>query len=248
MKVSIITVVFNNEKTILHSILSVQNQTYKNIEHIIIDGGSTDNTIKIIKNNIKSNCIFISEKDDGLYDAMNKGIRIATGNIIGILNSDDIYNDNNIIEYIANKFILDTEVKILYGDLLYVKKDDTNFKIRYWKSKNISTNYFENGHVPPHPTLFITKDVYSKVGLFDLSYKLAADYEFILRLFKKHNFKRVYIPKLIVRMRLGGVTNKSYLNIFIQNYEIIKAWKQNGLKVPFLFLLRRFIIKIKQYF
>jgi glycosyltransferase involved in cell wall biosynthesis len=248
MKISIITVVYNNEKTILDSILSVQNQTYNNIEHLIIDGGSTDNTLTIIKQNINKNCVLVSEKDNGLYDAMNKGIRMATGNIIGILNSDDIYNDVKIIEFIVNKFILDPELKLIYGDLVYVKEDDTNVSIRYWKANKISTNYFENGYVPPHPTLFLTKDVYNDVGLFDLNFKLAADYEFILRLFKKHSFKNLYIPKLIVRMRLGGVTNKNYFNIIHQNLEIIKAWKHNNFKVPYLFLFRRFLIKVKQYF
>ena len=184
MKISIITVVYNNEKTILDSINSVRNQTYKNIEHIFIDGGSLDNTLKIINENISCNSIIISEKDDGLYHAMNKGIKVATGDIIGILNSDDVYDNFNVIEHIANHFISDSKLKILYGDLVYVKADDIDMQIRYWESKNITANYFENGYVPPHPTLFMTKDVYNSVGLFDLSIKLAADYEFILSLFK----------------------------------------------------------------
>ena len=248
MKISIITAVYNNEKTILDSIQSIQNQSYKNIEHIIIDGGSTDNTLKIIKQNLDANSILLSEKDNGLYDAMNKGIKIATGNLIGILNSDDIYNDYNTIESIVNKFILDPDLKILYGDLVYVKENNTNDQVRYWKSKNITINYFENGYVPSHPTLFLTKDVYKVVGYFDLRFKLAADYEFILRLFKKHSFKYLYMPVLIVRMRLGGVTNKKHLNIIKQNIEIIKAWKVNNLHLPSLFIFRRLFIKFKQYF
>ena len=248
MKISIITAVYNNEKTILDSIQSIQNQSYKNIEHIIIDGGSTDNTLKIIKQNLDANSILLSEKDNGLYDAMNKGIKIATGNLIGILNSDDIYNDYNTIESIVNKFILDPDLKILYGDLVYVKENNTNDQVRYWKSKNITINYFENGYVPPHPTLFLTKDVYKVVGYFDLRFKLAADYEFIIRLFKKHSFKYLYMPVIIVRMRLGGVTNKKHLNIIKQNIEIIKAWKVNNLHIPSFFIFRRLFIKFKQYF
>lgn len=247
MKISIITVVYNNEKTILDSINSVRNQSYKNIEHIFIDGGSVDNTLKIINENICDNYTIVSEKDNGLYDAMNKGIKIATGDIIGILNSDDVYNDFNIIEYIVNQFISDPKLKILYGDLVYVKEDDINVQVRYWKSNNITINYFENGYVPAHPTLFITKDVYSSVGLFDLNFKLAADYEFILRLFKKHSFKSLYIPLLIVRMRLGGVSNKKYLNIFKQNIEILNAWKVNKFNVPFFFVFRRLFLKLKQF-
>ena len=248
MKISIITVVYNNEKTILDSIQSIQNQSYKNIEHIIIDGGSTDNTLKIINQNLDTNSVLLSEKDNGLYDAMNKGIKIATGNLIGILNSDDIYNDCNTIESIVNKFILDPDLKIIYGDLVYVKEDNTNDQVRYWKSKNITFNYFENGNVPPHPTLFLTKDVYKVVGYFDLRFKLAADYEFIIRLFKKHSFKYLYMPVILVRMRLGGVTNKKYINIFKQNIEIIKAWKVNNLHVTPFFIFRRLFIKFKQYF
>lgn len=248
MKISIITVVYNNEKTILDSINSVRNQTYKNIEHIFIDGGSLDNTLKIIYENTSSNSIIISEKDDGLYDAMNKGIKMATGDIIGIINSDDVYDNFNIIEHIANQFILDSKLKILYGDLVYVKADDIDMQIRYWESKNITANYFENGYVPPHPTLFMTKDVYNSVGLFNLNFKLAADYEFILRLFKKHSFKSLYLPLLIVRMRLGGVTNKNYFNIYKQNIEILNSWKVNKLKVPTFFIFKRFFIKLKQYF
>ena len=248
MKISIITVVFNNEKTILDSILSVQNQTYKNIEHIIIDGGSTDDTLSIIKNNIKNNCILISEKDYGIYDAMNKGIKIATGEIVGILNSDDIYNDETIIEYIVNKFQESIELQIFYGDLVYVKSNDISKTIRYWKSNKISKSYFENGNVPAHPTLFIRSDVYSKVDLFNLKFRLAADYEFILRIFNNYDFKSLYVPKIIVRMRLGGITNNNYFNIFKQNIEIIKAWKHNNLKIPPFFILRRFYIKVKQFF
>jgi glycosyltransferase involved in cell wall biosynthesis len=248
MKISIITVVYNNEKTILDSINSVRNQTYKNIEHIFIDGGSLDNTLKIINENISCNSIIISEKDDGLYHAMNKGIKVATGDIIGILNSDDVYDNFNVIEHIANHFISDSKLKILYGDLVYVKADDIDIQIRYWESKNITANYFENGYVPPHPTLFITKDVYNSVGLFDLNFKLAADYEFILRLFKKHSFKSLYLPLLIVRMRLGGVTNKKYFNIYKQNIEILNSWKVNKLEIPAFFIFKRFFIKIKQYF
>lgn len=248
MKISIITVVYNNEKTVLDSILSIQNQSYKNIEHIIIDGGSTDNTLKIIKQNLDANSILVSEKDNGLYDAMNKGIKIASGTLIGILNSDDIYNDCNTIELVVNEFLSDPDLKVLYGDLAYVKEDNINDQVRYWKSNNITHNYFENGYVPPHPTLFLIKDVYTAVGFFDLRFKLAADYEFIIRLFKKHSFKYLYIPTLLVRMRLGGVTNKKFLNILKQNIEILKAWKVNDLDIPFLFIFRRLFIKFKQFF
>lgn len=131
--------------------------------------------------------------------------------------------------------------------MVYNKEDDINVQVRYWKSNNITNNYFENGYVPAHPTLFITKDVYSSVGLFDLNFKLTADYEFILRLFKKYSFKSLYIPLLIVRMRLGGVSNKKYFNIFKQNIEILNAWKVNKFNVPFFFVFRRLFLKLKQF-
>ena len=214
MNISIITVVYNNKKTILDAILSVHTQTYKNIEHIIVDGGSNDGTLEILKQNRNLFDILISEKDNGLYDAMNKGIKIAKGHIIGILNSDDLYNNSNIINEVMNNFIVDPSLDVIYGDIIYVKYDNINVKVRDWKSSVFDNNYFEKGKVPPHPSLFIKKSVYDNVGLFNLVFKIAADYEFMLRLFKMNTYKIKYLPLLIVKMRTGGISNKYTSNIF----------------------------------
>jgi glycosyltransferase len=248
MKISIITVVYNNVGTIEHAINSVLNQTYfPNVEYIIIDGGSTDGTIELIDKYQNYIDIIISENDNGIYDAMNKGISLATGNIVGILNSDDLYIDNTILEIVCNEFQNDTNLKILYGDLVYVDKNDTNKIIRKWISCDYDNNFFERGNVPPHPSLFLMREVYNTVGMFNLKYKLASDYEFMLRVFKKFTFKTKYLNQVFVKMRLGGATNKNLRNIFLGNIEILKAWKNNSLKIPILFIPKRILKRLLQY-
>lgn len=247
MKISIITVVYNNEKTIKDAIESVLSQTYKNIEYVIIDGMSKDNTVSIIKKYEDKLGYFISEKDAGIYDAMNKGIIAATGDVIGILNSDDLYQDTTVINSVMTQFNQNPSLDIVFGDLLYVKSNNVNKIVRNWKSKSYNNNFFENGNVPPHPSLFVKKKVYNEAGLFNLDLKLAADYEFMLRIFKKHNFKSNYINKVIVKMRLGGATNKSFSNIKKQNKEILQAWKNNNLKAPLFLMPLRIIKRLAQF-
>jgi glycosyltransferase involved in cell wall biosynthesis len=247
VKLSIITVVYNNEKTIKDALNSVLGQTYRDIEYIIIDGKSKDNTVSIIKEYENKLDYFISEKDFGIYDAMNKGIKAASGDIIGILNSDDLYQDSTVLETVMTQFIQSPELDIVYGDLVYVKSDNIDKVIRNWKSNNYHTNFFENGNVPPHPSLFVKKKVYEETGLFNLDFKLAADYELMLRIFKKHNFKSKYINKVIVKMRLGGATNQSFSNIKKQNKEILLAWKYNKLKVPLLLMPLRILKRLAQF-
>lgn len=247
MKISIITVVYNNEKTINEAINSVLNQNYDNIEYIIIDGGSKDNTIAEITKYKDRLGYFVSEKDNGLYDAMNKGIREATGDIIGILNSDDLYQDINVISDVMRHFA-DEKLDILYGDLVYVKNDDVSSVVRNWKSKSYYKDFFENANVPPHPSLFLRKRVYQEAGLFNLDYKIAADYELMLRIFKNYNFKSKYINRLIVRMRLGGASNESFSSIIKQNREVLSAWKINNLKSPFYLMPLRVLKKLSQFY
>jgi glycosyltransferase involved in cell wall biosynthesis len=247
MKISIITVVYNNEKTIKEAIESVFSQTYSEIEYVIIDGNSIDNTVKVINQYNDQLSYFISEKDNGIYDAMNKGIKASTGDVIGILNSDDLYQDSTVIQTVMNHFNQDLNLDIVFGDLVYVKNDNVDKVIRYWKSRPYFRKYFEMGNVPPHPSLFVKKNVYTEAGLFSLDYKLAADYEFMLRIFKKHNFKSKYINKVIVKMRLGGATNQSFSNIKRQNKEILLAWKNNNLKVPLLLMPLRILKRLAQF-
>lgn len=247
LKVSIITVCYNSSKTIRDTINSMVNQTYTNIEYIIVDGSSTDGTIDIVKTFGSGIAKFISEPDNGIYDAMNKGIKLATGDIIGILNSDDIYADAYVISDVIKQFNENPTLDVLYGNLIYVKKNDTNKKVRYWKSKPYFKNFFEYGNVPPHPTLYVRKHVYKKVGMFDIRYKLTADYEFMLRLFKKYDFEAKYINRVMVKMRLGGATNKNFKNIVDGNKEILNSWKNNGLYAPLTLMPRRIIKRLIQF-
>ena len=248
MKISIITVVFNNRDTIANAIDSVLSQTYNNIEYIIIDGKSTDGTLEIINQYGSNINTIVSEKDDGIYDAMNKGLKLATGDVIGILNSDDIYANNSILNEVIIHFSNDLDLDILYGDLVYVKNDNINKIVRTWTSNAYSCNFFENGGVPPHPSLFVSARVYQKAGYFNLKYRLAADYEFMLRIFKKFNFKIKYLPLVLVNMRLGGATNNSLKNILKGNVEILNSWTENGYKIPILLIPKRIFKRLTQFF
>ena len=247
MKISIITVVYNNERTIREAINSVLKQTYSDIEYVIIDGNSIDKTVQLVNEYSDQLGYFISEKDKGIYDAMNKGIKAATGEVIGILNSDDLYRDTTVIETVMNEFIQNPTLDIVYGDLVYVKNNNVDKVVRYWKSNSYYKYFFETGNVPPHPSLFVKREVYEQVGYFDLNYKLAADYEFMLRMFKKFDFKSKYINKVIVKMRLGGATNQSYSNIKRQNIEILNAWKNNNLNPPFFLMPLRLLKRLFQF-
>lgn len=247
MKISIITVVFNNYKTIQSAIDSVFTQSHKNIEHIVIDGKSTDGTQDIIKLNSDKISYYVSEKDSGIYDAMNKGLSVSTGDIVGILNSDDLYYDNDTLRVISDIFERRKDLDVIYGNVVYVKQNNTKKIVRKWISKTYYSNYFDFGDVPPHPALFVRMHVVKKVGKFNLDLKFAADYEYMLRLFKKHNFNSLYINRYIVKMRLGGATNKNLKNILKGNIEIYKAWKINGLNMPLYFFPIKIIKRLIQF-
>lgn len=247
MKISIITVVYNNHKTIKTAIDSVLGQSYKDLEYIIIDGKSTDGTMDIIHSYGNAISKVVSEPDMGIYDAMNKGITHCTGDVIGILNSDDVYADPHVLNEVMKLFIQDPELDILYGDLVYVKNNDLNEVVRRWTSKSYYPAFFEDGHVPPHPSLFIKREVYNQVGLFNLTMQLAADYEFMLRVFKLNRYKSRYINRLFVKMRLGGATNASIKNIVHGNLEILRAWKINHIKAPFLLMPKRMVKRLIQF-
>jgi len=244
MKISIVTICFNSASTLEETIKSVISQSYNDIEYIIIDGASKDNTLLIIEQYRDNITRVISETDNGIYDAMNKAIQLATGDVIGILNSDDIYSDNEVLSDVMNHFVNDQDLDILYGNLVYVKNQDMNKIVRNWKSLSYYNNFFEHANVPPHPALFLRSKVYRKAGLFNAQYRFSADYEFMLRIFKKHNFKSKYINRLMVRMRLGGATNKSFKNVLNGNKEILRAWKENSLNPPITLMPKRIIKKV----
>jgi glycosyltransferase involved in cell wall biosynthesis len=245
-KVSIITVCYNSATTIDDTIQSVLSQTYPNIEYIIIDGLSTDNTLEVVNNYQDKISKIFSEKDNGLYDAINKGISLASGDIIAILNSDDFYIDNNVINDVVEKFEKE-KTDTLYADLYYVDTVDTNKVVRHWVSGNYKNGLFFKGWMPPHPTFFVKKEVYNKYGTFNLDFKSAADYEIMLRFIHKHKIKIGYLPRVIVRMRIGGVSNNSLLNRIKANREDKKAWIINGLRPKPYTLLFKPLSKLMQF-
>ncbi|PCI99608.1 MAG: glycosyl transferase [Flavobacteriales bacterium] len=246
LKVSIITVCYNSSETIEATIKSVVSQTHNNIEYIIVDGKSTDNTLEIIENYKNNISKIISEKDNGLYDAINKGIELATGEIIAILNSDDLYEDNNVIENIVDLFEKE-KLEACYADLVYVDRIDTEKVTRTWKSGSYKDGMFFNGWMPPHPTFFVKKEIYNKYGSFNLELKSAADYEIMLRFIHKHKIKLGYLPRVIVRMRIGGVSNISLINRIKANREDKKAWSINGIKPMPYTLIFKPLSKIGQF-
>ncbi|MCB9364229.1 MAG: glycosyltransferase [Flavobacteriales bacterium] len=245
-KVSIITVCYNSSKTIEDTIQSVVNQTYDNIEYIVIDGVSTDNTLEIINKYKSQITTIICEKDNGIYDAINKGIDLATGDIIANLNSDDFYIDNNVIADVVATFEKE-KTDTLYGDLYYVDAVDTNKIVRYWKSKKYKEGLFLKGWMPPHPTFFVKKEVYQKFGLFDLQFKSAADYEIMLRFIHRFKASIAYLPRVVVKMRVGGVSNASLSNRIKANKEDRRAWEVNGLKPTAFTLILKPLSKILQF-
>lgn len=247
MKISIITVVWNNKDTIEEAIESVLNQTYNNIEYIIVDGESTDGTVDIIKSFGDKITKFISEPDNGLYDAMNKGVSLATGDVIGFLNADDMLNSDDCIEAIATEFQSE-ELDVVYGDKIYVDPDDTDKLLRYWKAGEFDKSNYKKGWMTPHLSTYIKRSLYEKYGGFRQDFKIAADYELMLRFIYKNDAKIKYIPKVIAKMRAGGVSNSSLKNILISNYEVYKGWKVNNLSVSPLIILRKPMSKIKQFF
>ncbi len=245
MKISIITITYNSASTLETTIQSVISQTYKNIEYIIVDGNSSDNTLEIAKKyKIEK---LVSEKDNGLYDALNKGISMATGDVIGILHSDDFYTNNNVIEKIVSVFEKNNCAGV-YADLFYVDKDDTNKIKRKWKSGQYSDGMFLKGWMPPHPTFFVKKECYTKFGTFDLQFKSAADYELMLRFIHKNKIKICYLPEFIIKMRVGGKSNITTKNRVLANLEDRKAWEVNQLKPKFYTLYLKPLRKILQFF
>ena len=247
MKISIITVVFNGRETIARAIESVRSQSYPNIEHIIIDGGSIDGTYDVIKRYSSTQTVVISEPDQGIYDAMSKGVRLATGELVGILNADDFYSDKDVLEEVANHF-KDPELDAFFGDVEYFKRDTPSKTARLYRSKHFHPKRLANGLMPAHPALYLRRRVYERCGLFDISYKIAGDFEFLCRVFKDGLTKFKYAPKVMVRMQLGGASTSGIKSTILLNQEVMRACKANNIDTNYLKLISRYPRKMLEYF
>ena len=246
-KITIVTPTYNSAKTLTTNIQSIQNQSYTNWQHLIIDNVSVDKTIEIINTNYDSRRKIISEKDNGIYDALNKGISLADGEIISILHSDDIFFDNNTLMEVINKFE-NYNTDIVYGDLIYVKKNNLNKTLRYWKSNKYEFGLFDKGWSPPHTAFFMKKKLYEKFGLYKNQIGNSADIELMYRMLEKHKISNEYLNKTLVKMRYGGKSNNNLIVIFKQNLEIIKFLNLKNSFQICIFICLKIINRISQFF
>ena len=247
MKVSIVTVCYNSVKTISHTIESVLAQIYPQIEYIIVDGSSTDGTVDIIKSFEDRISVIISEPDHGIYDAINKGIKLSTGSIIGILNSDDFFTDNHVIEQVVEAFS-NKEIDAVFGDVQFVNSTNTSKILRYYSSKKFSPAKFRYGFMPAHPSFYIKRELFEKFGYYKTDYKIGADFELLIRFLYINHIKYKYLEMPFVNMRTGGVSNKSIFSNYTLNKEIARACSENGIKTNLFFIYSKYFIKIFQYF
>ncbi|MBB3700969.1 glycosyltransferase [Flammeovirga yaeyamensis] len=245
MKISIITASYNNKLTLEQTINSVLSQDYSNIEYIIVDGGSKDGTVKLVESYGRKIQQFISEPDKGIYDALNKGVKMATGDVVGFMHSDDFFASNDIVSNIARTFT-NSNVDAVYGNLHYVGAEDSSKIVRNWVSSDFSFRKLRQGWMPPHPTLYIKNECYKKYGLYNTDLRIAADYELILRYFGKYQITSAYLPKTIVKMRLGGASNQSFKAIIKKMKEDYWALKNNNIGGVYTLLYKNFS-KITQF-
>lgn len=224
-KISVITVCCNSQLTIAHTIDSVNTQTYSNVEHVFVDGLSSDQTMEIIREKSTRNKLVLSESDEGIYDALNKGLTLATGDVIGFLHADDFFAHAGVLDLIAKTFI-SSDVTGVYGDLHYVSQSDPDQIVRRWETKPFTMGRLKRGWMPPHPTLYLVKSWYNRIGGFDTGYKISADYFFMLKLFGSPEFCAHYIPETLVKMRAGGESNRSLKNILLKSREDLDALKR----------------------
>lgn len=245
-RLTLITTTYNSGATVADTLRSVAAQSYPHIEHVIADGGSSDNTLEILRQHGERLADVRSERDRGFYDACNKAIARAGGDVVGIINSDDFYAHKDVLSHAMRAFD-DPAVDAVHADLVYVAQDDPDRPVRFWRSRPCTDVSLRQGYIPAHPTVFVRRSVYERAGGFDLSYRLAADYEFLLRIFRQHRIKARYIPEIWVRMRTGGATGGSIAEIKRQNDEIIAAREKHGISYPrTLFFARKVADRLAQ--
>lgn len=243
MKISIITATHNSQAYISDCIKSVNNQTYNNIEHIIVDGASKDKTLEIINSTPNRITKVISEPDKGIYDAMNKGIKAATGDIVGILNSDDFFTSDDIIETVVNNLKKDN-IDALYGDVHFVNPDDLSKTVRYYSSAIFKPALFRYGFMPAHPSFYMKRHLYEKYGLYSLDYKIASDYDLLIRYLYKERINYKYLKKDFVTMRTGGVSTENFNSRVTLNREIVRACKKYGIYTNMSILSFKYLYKL----
>lgn len=226
--ISVITAVYNRASTLEQSLESVHAQTWPHIEHVVIDGGSTDGSLAILDRHSNAISTMVSEPDGGLYEALNKGIRASSGDIVGFMHADDHFATSGALAKVGAAFD-DPTVAAVYGDLLYVKNDDSGQVVRYWRAGEYRREDLASGWMPPHPTFYVRRDLYARFGVFDTRYRIAADYENMLRMLWQGGVKALYIPEVLVHMRTGGVSNKSLFNLIRKSREDYAAMRQNGM-------------------
>lgn len=227
MKLSIITAVYNREATIAQAIASVRAQTYPDVEHIVIDGASSDGTLAAVEEAQHARMRVVSEPDGGIYDALNKGIALAAGDVIGLMHSDDFFAHDRVLEKVASAMDSSGGLAV-YGDLDYVSAADERRVVRRWRSGVYSARKLRRGWMPPHPTLFLRRELFERHGVYDTSYRIAADYDAILRYFSHEDLRPEYIPEVLVKMRLGGESNKSLRKLLRKTREDYRALRSNG--------------------
>lgn len=248
MRFSVITATFNRASTLERCLKSIELQSYHEIEKVIIDGGSSDNSDKIINKYILRNDIYISEKDEGIYDALNKGINLSTGDIICFLHSDDFYSNNDVIKNIAEIFKSNSKIDVVYGDVRFFSKKNVNKILRDYKSDKLSYKNLSWGKMPAHPAIFIKKNVYEKIGLFNKNYKIASDYEFLCRLVSSNfHFNFFYYPENLIHMQQGGISTSGFFNTLILNIEVFKALKSNNIYTNIFMLISKYPKKLLQF-
>jgi glycosyltransferase len=245
LKISVITAVYNRFATIGEALDSVRTQTWPDVEHVVIDGASTDGTLELLKARRNEIAVLVSEPDKGIYDALNKGIERATGDVIGLMHSDDLYVDDNVLADVAAAFA-DPQIDAVYGDLDYVAQGDTSKVIRRWRSGSYTPALLARGWMPPHPTLYLRRRVIERWGAFDASYRIAADYELVLRYFGRGGIRPIYVPRVLVKMRLGGESNRSISRILRksgEDYRALRLHRIGGLVT----LARKNLSKLGQF-
>ena len=246
MKVSVITVCFNSAETLESTLTSVANQTGAEVEHIVVDGASTDNTATILQGHLHQLARVISEPDCGIYDAMNKGVRVATGDVIGFLNADDVYAHQNVLSTVA-EIMKREHLDALFGDVEFFRPDNPGRTIRRYSSAHFRPDRIAWGWMPAHPALFVRREVFQRVGEFRTDYRIAGDFEFVARAFGKHTLRYRHLPEVLVRMRTGGISTAGWRNTLLLNREVLRACRENGIATNMLKILSKYPAKLLEY-